>query len=116
MVSHELRTPLLHIKGFVSTLLESDIEWDEETRLDFLHTIDREADRLTAMVSDLMEITRMGSADLPLHLEKSDPYLLAYSALDSASLFIRKHRVIVEVPEKSAWTTRLPTRPVCRFG
>ena len=100
MVSHELRTPLLHIKGFVSTLLESDIEWDEETRLDFLHTIDREADRLTAMVSDLMEITRMGSADLPLHLEKSDPYLLAYSALDSASLFIRKHRVIVEVPEK----------------
>ncbi len=99
MVSHELRTPLLHIKGFVSTLLESDIQWDEETRLDFLRTIDREADRLTAMVSDLMEITRMGSVDLPLHLEDADPYLLAHAALDSASPFIRKHRVVVEIPE-----------------
>lgn len=99
MVSHELRTPLLHIKGFVSTLLESDIQWDEETRLDFLHTIDREADRLTSMVNDLMEITRMGSVDLPLHLEDADPYLLAYAAVDSASPFLRKHRVLVEIPE-----------------
>ncbi len=99
MVSHELRTPLLHIKGFVSTLLESDIQWDEETRLDFLHTIDREADRLTSMVNDLMEITRMGSVDLPLHLEDADPYLLAYAAIDSASLYVSKHRVLVEIPE-----------------
>lgn len=99
MVSHELRTPLLHIKGFISTLLESDIEWGEETRLDFLHTIDREADRLTSMVNDLMEITRMGSVDLPLHLEDADPYLLAFAAIDSASPFISKHRVLVEVPE-----------------
>lgn len=99
MVSHELRTPLLHIKGFVSSLLESDIEWDEDTRLDFLHTIDREADRLTSMVSDLLEITRMGSGDLPLHMENADPYLLAYAAIDSASPFVRRHRVLVEVPE-----------------
>lgn len=99
MVSHELRTPLLHIKGFVSTLLESDIQWDEETQLDFLRTIDREADRLTSTVSDLLEITRMGSGDLPLHLEHADPYLLAYAAIDSASPFVRKHRVLVEIPE-----------------
>lgn len=99
MVSHELRTPLLHIKGFVTSLLESDIEWDAATRLDFLHTIDREADRLTSTVKDLMEISRMGSGDLPLHLEYADPYLLAYGAVDSASLFSRKHRVIVNVPE-----------------
>ncbi len=99
MVSHELRTPLLHIKGFVSSLLESDIEWDEETRLDFLHTIDREADRLTSMVTDLMEITRMGSGDLPLHLEYADPYMLSYAALDSASPFTHRHQVVVQVPE-----------------
>jgi two-component system sensor histidine kinase KdpD len=99
MGSPELRTPLLHIKGFVSTLLESDIEWDEPTKLEFLHTIDREVDRLAATVSDLMEISRMGSGDLPLHLEYADPYLLAYAALDSSSLFAHKHRVIIDVPE-----------------
>jgi signal transduction histidine kinase len=99
MVSHELRTPLLHIKGFVSSLLESDIQWDEETRMDFLHTIDREADRLTAMVSDLMEISRMGSGELPLHIESADLYQLSYAAVDEASPFLRRHRVVVNVPE-----------------
>jgi signal transduction histidine kinase len=99
MVSHELRTPLLHIKGFVSSLLESDIEWDEETRLDFLRTIDREADRLTAMVNGLMEISRMGTGELPLHLELADPYQLTYAAVDEASPFLHRHRVVVEVPE-----------------
>lgn len=99
MVSHELRTPLLHIKGFVSSLLESDIEWDEETRLDFLHTIDREADRLTSMVSDLMEISRIGSGDLPLHTEDVAPYMLVFGAVDSASPFAHRHRIVVKVPE-----------------
>jgi signal transduction histidine kinase len=98
MVSHELRTPLLHIKGFVSSLLESDIEWDEETRMDFLRTIDREADRLSAMVRDLMDISRMGTGELPLHLEHTDPYLLAYTAVDEASPFLRRHRMTVNVP------------------
>jgi two-component system sensor histidine kinase KdpD len=99
MVSHELRTPLMHIKGFVSSLLESDIEWDEETKLDFLRTIDREADRLTAMVSDLSKISRLGSSDFPLHLERVDPLRLAYAAVDEASPFLRRHRAIVKAPE-----------------
>ena len=102
MVSHELRTPLLHIKGFVSSLLESDIQWDDETRLDFLHTIDREADRLTEMVGDRLQISRIRTGDLPLKIEPVDPYLLAHAGIDEASPFLRRHRVEVEVPEKMA--------------
>ncbi len=52
--SHELRTPLSHIKGFVSTLRQTDVEWDEETRRDFLTEIEREADRLSRMIGDLL--------------------------------------------------------------
>jgi signal transduction histidine kinase len=57
--SHELRTPLSEIKGFVTTLLRTDAEWDEPTRQEFLHEIDREADRLDALISDLLDMSQL---------------------------------------------------------
>lgn len=59
LVSHELRTPLSHIKGYASTLLQSDVEWDAETQRDFIASIDRQADRLARLISDLLEISRL---------------------------------------------------------
>jgi GAF domain-containing protein len=53
--SHELRTPVSEIKGFVTTLLRTDVEWDEPTRRDFLREIDSDADRLDALISDLLD-------------------------------------------------------------
>jgi signal transduction histidine kinase len=61
--SHELRTPLSHIKGFASTLLQPDVEWDEATRQDFLGEIDREADRLGNLISNLLEMSRLESGE-----------------------------------------------------
>jgi K+-sensing histidine kinase KdpD len=59
--SHELRTPLAHIKGFTSSLRQPDIEWDEATRQDFLAEIEREADRLTELIDDLLSMSRLES-------------------------------------------------------
>ena len=41
--SHELRTPLSHIKGFATTLLQTDVDWDEASQRDFLGSINRPA-------------------------------------------------------------------------
>ena len=73
-VAHELRLPLSHIKGFVSTLRRTDLEWDEQTRRDFLAEIDLEADRLAALVDSLLEPARPehGGAR-PSHLELTHP-------------------------------------------
>jgi PAS domain S-box-containing protein len=49
LVSHELRTPLGHIKGFASSLLDPEVQWDEKTQKDFITEIDQEADRLSAL-------------------------------------------------------------------
>lgn len=54
-VAHELRLPLSHIKGFVSSLCRTDMEWDPLTRRDFLAEIDHEADRLGRLIEELLE-------------------------------------------------------------
>lgn len=66
MVSHELRTPLNHIKGFATTLLQTDVEWDAATERDFLGSINREADRLTDMVQKILQLSSLESAELPM--------------------------------------------------
>ncbi len=59
-VSHELRTPLTSIKGFISTLLQ-DVEgfYDKDTIHEFYTIIDQECDRLTRLISDLLNVSRI---------------------------------------------------------
>jgi two-component system sensor histidine kinase KdpD len=58
-VSHDLRTPLASIKASVTSLLDDSVAWDAETRRDFLTAIDEETDRLTLMVSNLLDLSRI---------------------------------------------------------
>ena len=59
-VSHELRTPLTSIKGFISTLLDDhDGIYDDEMRREFYSIIDQECDRLTRLITDLLNISRI---------------------------------------------------------
>ncbi|MEJ2549726.1 MAG: ATP-binding protein [Anaerolineales bacterium] len=72
-VSHELRTPLGFIKGYVTTLLREDTEWDEETRKQFLSIIDDESDRLRELIDNLLDSSRLQTGTLkmtfsPTHL------------------------------------------------
>jgi PAS domain S-box-containing protein len=64
MISHELRTPLTSIKGFASTLLTDDVEWDADSQRDFLRTIDSEADKLTDMIGQLLDLSRIEAGTL----------------------------------------------------
>src|SRR5829696_8339832 len=61
-VSHDLRTPLASIKASATSLLDNSIEWDRETRQDFLEAIDEETDRLTLMVSNLLDLSLIENA------------------------------------------------------
>lgn len=64
-VSHELRTPLTSIKGFTETLLDGAWE-DPATARRFLEIIDREADRLVRLISDLLDLSRIESRKVEL--------------------------------------------------
>ncbi len=63
-VSHELRTPLASIKGYATTLLADDVEWDETSQHEFLTIISDEADRLSALVDNLLDLSRIESGNL----------------------------------------------------
>ena len=58
-VSHELKTPITSIKGFVETLLEGEAISDPEHAEKFLGIIGRQADRLGAIIEDLLSLSRI---------------------------------------------------------
>lgn len=63
-VSHELRTPLAAIKGYASTLLADDVEWDLASQREFLEIISAEADNLNELVNDLLDMSRIEAGNL----------------------------------------------------
>ena len=70
-VSHELRTPLFNIKSFIETLHEYGDELTETERQEFLETANRETDRLTRLVNDVLDLSRLESCKI-YHLEAVD--------------------------------------------
>src|SRR5581483_8549741 len=71
-VSHELRTPLTSIYGFAETLLRQDVMFGEEERQTFLRYIASESQRLTAIVDALLNVARLDTGDLNVHLTSTD--------------------------------------------
>jgi two-component system, OmpR family, sensor histidine kinase KdpD len=80
-VSHDLRSPLASIKASVTSLLQQDIKWTEEATLEFLGTIDEEADRLDELVGNLLDMSRLQSGALQV---KARP--VAYEEIVPAAL------------------------------
>jgi len=72
-VSHEFRTPLTTIKGYASTLLLD--EWTPETRREFLRIIDEEADKLSELVDNLLDLSKIEAGVLQIHRQ---PVLLCH--------------------------------------
>jgi two-component system, OmpR family, sensor histidine kinase KdpD len=63
-VSHDLRTPLASIKASISSLRQRDIDWPPEAVDEFETTIDEETDRLTHIVDNLLDMSRLQAAAL----------------------------------------------------
>ncbi len=68
-ISHELRTPIGFIKGYATTLLRDDTNWDDNSRREFLTIIDEEADRLHALIEDLLDSSRLKAGTMFMQLQ-----------------------------------------------
>jgi signal transduction histidine kinase len=68
-VSHDLRSPLGFIKGYTTTLLRKDAVWDNDSRREFLSIIDEETDRLSRLIDNLLDSSRLQSGTLPMEFQ-----------------------------------------------
>jgi len=62
-VSHELRTPLTSIRSFTEIMIDADDEISDLERHEFLQIVSEQAQRLTRLISDLLDISRMEAGE-----------------------------------------------------
>ena len=95
--SHELRTPLAAILGYVETLREDDGRVDTPTAQKFLGIIEREAQRLQALVSDLMSLSRVEAEKHDLPTERIALAALVDRAARDAAGPARIERLVLDL-------------------
>jgi signal transduction histidine kinase len=96
-VSHDLRTPLMVIKAAVTGLLQEGLQWDEALRRETLQDINEETDRLTTLVSALLEMSRIEGGALRLQTEWCDLAEIIHTVLDRLQKVTRRHRMVYDV-------------------
>jgi two-component system, OmpR family, sensor histidine kinase KdpD len=80
-VSHDLRTPLASIKASVSTLRQTDVQWSPADEAALLATIEDGADRLDALIGNLLDMSRLATGSLQPFLRPTSVEEVAPAAL-----------------------------------
>lgn len=95
-VSHELRTPLTSIKAFAEILLDNVGE-DPETQSEFLEIINKESDRLTRLINNLLDLSRIEAGRMKWDRDPVDLHEVATSAVMSLRGAAEKKGLNLEV-------------------
>jgi two-component system, OmpR family, sensor histidine kinase KdpD len=82
-VSHDLRTPLAAIRAAAGTLMDPAVDWPDEQRRAIASSIDREADWLNRLVTNLLDMSRIEAGELK-------PSIGAFDALDLIDQAVRR--------------------------
>jgi signal transduction histidine kinase len=94
-VSHELRTPLTSIRAFSEILLDTpDLQADETRR--FLQIISREAERLTRLVNDVLDLSRIEAGRMEWHVQPCDLADVIAEAVAATLILISERGVRLE--------------------
>ena len=94
-VSHELRTPLASIKAFAETLGSSDLS--KEQHAEFVREIEDSADRMTALVDDLLSLSALESGRMPPKFEPLDALPAAAEVVAALKPLAAKKDIVLRV-------------------
>jgi signal transduction histidine kinase len=99
--SHELRTPIFSLGGFLELLDDEDL--DEETRREFMATMQGQIERLTRLASDLLDLSRLDAGRLRIELEHVHLGVLAAALADefAAVALATEHPIAVEAASRA---------------
>lgn len=83
-VSHEIRSPLTSVKGFTRTLLAKWDRFSDDQKRAMLETIDADADRVTRLLKELLDVSRIDAGRVELHRTRVDVLALTHGVVDRA--------------------------------
>ena len=98
-VSHDLRTPLASIRAAAGTLMDPEVDWPAERRREIAASIDREADWLNRLVTNLLDMSRVEAGELRPNLAVFALADLVGEAVARSGLRAGDREVTVRVPE-----------------
>jgi two-component system sensor histidine kinase KdpD len=100
IAAHELRLPLSHIKGFISTLRRTDVQWTASTRRELLAEAEHEANRLERLIRDLLDQSSDGRGKSHPRRTLVHPCALVLTTVARVRPMIADREVRVAVPKE----------------
>ena len=109
MLAHELRNPLAAISNAVNVARHDDLRGNSRWSID---VIDRQIHRLTRLIDDLLDISRISQGKIRLHRESVDLASIAISAVDDVGALFeqRNHTLETSIPPTTFWVDGDSTR------
>lgn len=99
IVSHEVRSPLSSIKGYISTLLADDVQFEPGQQREFLEIIDMESDRLTELSNQLLDFTRLETGTLGVRRERTTFDAVLKEIKPQLNMLVPHHDLVMDVPQ-----------------
>ena len=94
-VGHDLRTPLSGIKAAVSSLRQEDVDWTAEERRELLEAIEQGADRLTSLIANLLDMSRLEAGAVTVRLAP----VAVDEVVARALLHLTSTEVTIDIPD-----------------
>jgi signal transduction histidine kinase len=107
LVSHELKNPLTSIKGYTQ-LLRAQLEMKEGVSLTqqerlCLQVVEEESDRLAALASDVIDVSRLQSGRLVLRIDELDLVTLVRQVVERLQITTREHELKLTADHETIW-------------
>ncbi|UFU00544.1 ATP-binding protein [Radiobacillus kanasensis] len=100
-VSHELRTPLASVLGYTELMINKELKPERQER--YLKTIHKEAQRLTSLINDFLDLQRMEAGRQEYVMKKVDMVQLASDVVNSFEAKRKSHPITIKNPSQSAF-------------
>ena len=98
-LAHELRSPLTSVKGFTSTLLHRWERFSDEQKREMLATVNMDADRVTRLIRELLDVSRIDAGRLELRRKEFDLAAMAEGIVGRFDLHHDRHSFAITFPD-----------------